>query len=129
MKITGAQIAELAERHADDICSEYGEVAAVSFSPNSLHEFARALIAMAQEVPDLEWDESTIYPQAFVDNYENEEEELSYLVFASSQSGKWNLDVPSRKVIGPFATKEEAKTAANEHNRKRVLSLLKHGGE
>lgn len=87
-----------------------------------MYKAAHALIALAQEVELLQWSDSEHYPQAFTGN----NADLSYGIFSDKRG--WYLDLPDESTIGRFETMDEAKAAANEHNRKRVLSQLKYGG-
>lgn len=88
---------------------------------------ARDLIAMAQKVPDLEWD-----------NFEESSKSKCgmYTVIQIGDRG-WlpcvqrSSDLVYGLIDGAqsFQPRNEAKAYCNEHNRKRVLGQLKYGGE
>lgn len=117
MKISDEQLFELDRTHRH--CN--GDQDAQQFL-----SLCRALIALAQEVPDLEW-----WPGNLRGCFE----------YANTKTGEYHItDSPTlfrvtyREgqdgcAVASEATREQARQAANEHNRKRVLSQLRYGGE
>lgn len=88
------------------------------FSSHAYLALARKMIALAQEVTDLEWCDS-----------ENESY-CSEKIVCKTDDGRWSACIKkfaNTYSLCDFYTREEAKYAANADNRKRVLSQLKYG--
>ncbi|TXH49548.1 MAG: hypothetical protein E6Q97_22495 [Desulfurellales bacterium] len=112
MKISDEQVCALADKYSSNGWRSGVEITYVDFV-----RAARELIALAQEVEPLVWTDKldssvakTPFGQYYID-YVNSH----YFVGFNEDD------------IAATNTLEEAKEAANEHNRKRVLSQLKYG--
>lgn len=120
MKITDAQIKELFLAKGFKL-NEGG----LDLRPY-VYEAARDLIALAQEVPPLFWRDRAGYHDAFAPNS---------LYRVAPTDGKFSLifitgDAAVSKVVAyGLWSVEEAETFADEHNRKRIVSQLKYGGD
>lgn len=120
MKITDDQIDEFAHKYCATMDTE-----SYTFKDDRLYSMCRALIAMAQEVPELKWFD-------YGGGWRGAGGIEDYRI--SRRGPNFSIWLNHPGCDGEFISTEvndldEAKAAANEHNRKRVLSRLKHSPE
>lgn len=118
MKITDEQINIIADTFAE--AAKFGGETNKAIHFVNFLEFAQSIIALAQEVPDLEWVEHDTHAVS---------KGGAYSITNINNGAIPTVYTYDNGSIGIADSYEAGKVLANEHNRKRVLSQLRYGGE